>query len=161
MLDLAPLFTRRAGQLSGGERQRAAIARAMALDPLDFTLKSDSTFKFLQVGRTEEAMALAQSVLAHAPGSFDGLGALGNIYDGFGHSSDTYFYQVAGRLGIDRLAYWAHQFGYGEPTGIDLPGEAGGIVPDSEWKQQDLGVVAFVQRTDSSEVVQAARVTLE
>ncbi|MEX1335557.1 MAG: penicillin-binding protein 2 [Candidatus Limnocylindrales bacterium] len=72
----------------------------------------------------------------------EGWGPL-NIYDGFGHSSDTYFYQVAGRLGIDRLAYWAHQYGYGEPTGIDLPGEASGIVPDSEWKQRTKGEIYF------------------
>jgi penicillin-binding protein 2 len=72
----------------------------------------------------------------------EGWGPL-NIFDGFGHSSDTYFYQLAGSLGIDRLAYWAHQFGYGEPTGIDLPGEAGGIVPDSEWKQQTKGEIYF------------------
>ena len=37
-----------------------------------------------------------------------GFGAI-TIYDGFGHSSDTFFYQVAGMLGIDRLAYWAHE----------------------------------------------------
>jgi penicillin-binding protein 2 len=58
------------------------------------------------------------------------------IYDGFAHSSDTFFYQVAGRLGIDRLAYWAHQFGFGAKTGVDLPAEATGIVPSNEWKQK-------------------------
>ena len=72
----------------------------------------------------------------------EGWGPL-NIFDGFGHSSDTFFYQVAGRLGIDRLAYWARQFGFGEPTGIDLPGEASGIVPDSEWKQRTKGEIYF------------------
>ena len=52
----------------------------------------------------------------------------GRLHDpeGFAHSSDTFFYQVAQRLGIDRLAYWARQFGFGAPTGIDLPGEASG-----------------------------------
>lgn len=58
-----------------------------------------------------------------------------DIYDGFGHSSDTFFYQLAGGLGIDRLAHWAHEFGFGERTGIDLPGEARGIVPTDEWKR--------------------------
>jgi penicillin-binding protein 2 len=72
----------------------------------------------------------------------EGWGPL-NIFDGFGHSSDTYFYQLAGSLGIDRLAYWAHQFGYGEPTGIDLPGEASGIVPDSEWKRRTKNEIYF------------------
>lgn len=62
-----------------------------------------------------------------------------NIFCGFGHSSDTFFYQVAGMLGADRLAYWARQFGFGEPTGIDLPGEVPGIVPSNEWKMNALG----------------------
>ena len=47
-----------------------------------------------------------------------------NIYCGFGHSSDTFFYQVAGMLGIDRLGYWAKQYGFGAPTG-DRPARRG------------------------------------
>ncbi len=66
-----------------------------------------------------------------------------NIFDGFGHSSDTFFYQLAGRLGIDRLAYWAHQYGFGKPTGIDLPGEASGIVPTNEWKRRTKNEIYF------------------
>lgn len=66
-----------------------------------------------------------------------------NIFGGFGHSSDTFFYQLAGRLTIDRLAYWAHQFGLGRPTGIDLPGEASGIVPTNEWKRRTLNEIYF------------------
>jgi penicillin-binding protein 2 len=72
----------------------------------------------------------------------EGWGAL-NIYDGFGHSSDTFFYQLAGRLGIDRLAYWAHQYGFGKPTGIELPGEAPGIVPTNEWKRRTKNEIYF------------------
>ncbi|MEO7117927.1 MAG: penicillin-binding protein 2 [Candidatus Limnocylindrales bacterium] len=64
-----------------------------------------------------------------------GFGTI-NIIDGFAESSDTFFYQLAGDLGIDRLAYWAHQFGFGERTGIDLPGEARGLIPDNAWKQE-------------------------
>jgi penicillin-binding protein 2 len=62
---------------------------------------------------------------------------------GFGHSSDTYFFQVAGMLGADRLAYWARQYGFGQPTGIDLPGEASGIVPSNQWKMNLLGAPMF------------------
>jgi penicillin-binding protein 2 len=58
-----------------------------------------------------------------------------NIYDAFGRSAGTYFFQLAGKLGIDRLAYWADQFGFGRRTGIDLPGEARGIIPTDEWKR--------------------------
>ncbi len=71
-----------------------------------------------------------------------GFGAC-DIYCGFGHSSDTYFFQVAGKLGIDRLGYWAGQYGFGKPTGIDLPGEVSGIVPTNQWKQDALGSRIF------------------
>jgi penicillin-binding protein 2 len=70
-----------------------------------------------------------------------------DIFDGFGHSSDTFFYQVAGMLGIDRLAYWAHQYGFGSPTGIDLPGEAAGIVPSNQWKEDTFGQAIFPGET--------------
>jgi penicillin-binding protein 2 len=64
-----------------------------------------------------------------------GFGAI-TIYKGFAHSSDTFFYQLAGMLGIDRLAYWAHEWGFGQKTGVDLPNEATGIVPSNQWKEQ-------------------------
>jgi len=66
-----------------------------------------------------------------------------NIYCGFGHSSDTFFYQVAGMLGADRLGHWASEYGFGSQTGIDLPGEASGIVPTNAWKQEALGAEMF------------------
>jgi penicillin-binding protein 2 len=66
-----------------------------------------------------------------------------NMNGGFGHSSDTYFFQLAGMLGIDRLAYWAHQFGFGTPTGVDLPGEVAGIVPTNAWKRRVLNQSYF------------------
>jgi penicillin-binding protein 2 len=66
-----------------------------------------------------------------------------NIYCGFGHSSDTFFYQVAGMLGADRLGYWANQYGFGQPTGVDLPREVSGIVPTNAWKEDALGAPMF------------------
>ncbi len=62
-----------------------------------------------------------------------------NLDCGFGHSSDTYFFQLAGMLGIDRLGYWAKQYGFGARTGIDLPNEVVGIVPTNQWKIDALG----------------------
>ncbi len=70
-----------------------------------------------------------------------------DIFCGFGHSSDTFFYQLAGMLGIDRLAYWARQYGFGALTGVDLPGEVEGIVPDNAWKQDVLGAPIFPGET--------------
>ena len=66
-----------------------------------------------------------------------------NIICGFSHSSDTFFYQAAGKLGIDRLAYWAHHYGFGAPTRIDLPAEVGGIVPSNAWKQEVFGLPIY------------------
>jgi penicillin-binding protein 2 len=66
-----------------------------------------------------------------------------NIYCGFGHSSDTFFYQAAAMLGIDRLGFWAKQYGFGAPTGIDLPAEASGIVPTNQWKIDEFGLPIY------------------
>ncbi len=73
-----------------------------------------------------------------------------NIYEGFGHSSDTYFYQLSHRLGMNRLGYWARQLGFGSPTGIDLPNEAAGLVPTTQWKMDTYG-----QEVYPGEVLQA------
>jgi penicillin-binding protein 2 len=62
---------------------------------------------------------------------------------GFGHSSDTYFFQVAGMLGIDRLAHWANQYGFGGRTGIDLPGEVAGVIPSNQWKLDTMGLPIY------------------
>ncbi len=68
--------------------------------------------------------------------------------DGHGHvdmhralveSCDVYFYQVAQRLGVDKMAKWARRFGLGAPTGIALEGESAGLVPDRAWKRRRFG----------------------
>ena len=51
-------------------------------------------------------------------------------------SCDIFFYNVAARLGVDKIAKWAHAFGFGQPTKIDLDGEKAGIVPSTEWAEQ-------------------------
>lgn len=66
-----------------------------------------------------------------------------DIYCGFGHSSDTFFYQAATMLGIDRHGYWGKQYGFGSPTGIDLPAEASGQVPTNQWKLDNLGLPIY------------------
>lgn len=78
-------------------------------------------------------------------------------YDALGHgrvsflrgialSCDIYFYKIGGGypgevpvgLGIDRMAEYAKALGYGQVTGIELPGEAEGLVPTSAWKRINL-----------------------
>ncbi|KAA1190705.1 peptidoglycan DD-transpeptidase MrdA [Photorhabdus heterorhabditis] len=64
-----------------------------------------------------------------------GHGSL-NAYRSIVESADTFFYQVAYDMGIDRLSEWMTKFGYGEYTGIDLSEERTGIMPTREWKQR-------------------------
>jgi penicillin-binding protein 2 len=55
-------------------------------------------------------------------------------------SCDVYFYQMGLRLGVDRLAKYANLLGLGHKTGVPLPGEKGGLIPTSAWKEKRFGV---------------------
>jgi len=61
-----------------------------------------------------------------------------SLHRGIEQSCDVYFYNVGVRLGIDQIAFYAEQAGFGARTGIDLPNEAEGIVPSSKWKIRTL-----------------------
>jgi penicillin-binding protein 2 len=50
-------------------------------------------------------------------------------------SSDTFYYQLANDMGIDAIAAFMKKLGLGQKTGVDLNGEAVGILPSPEWKQ--------------------------
>lgn len=63
-----------------------------------------------------------------------------DMHGGIMHSCDVYFYDVARRVGIDRIAEMARRFGLGATLGVDLPGEKAGLVPDSDWKLGTIGV---------------------
>jgi len=64
-----------------------------------------------------------------------------NIVDAIVHSCDIFFYVIAGGyndfqgLGLKTLTHYARLFGFGEKTGIDLPGESPGLVPSARWKR--------------------------
>ncbi|MBX3726915.1 MAG: penicillin-binding protein 2 [Xanthomonadales bacterium] len=53
-------------------------------------------------------------------------------------SVNTYFYRLAVDMGIDRMAAFMGRFGFGERTGLDVIGEARGVLPSREWKQGTL-----------------------
>ncbi|CAA7620472.1 penicillin-binding protein 2 [Magnetospirillum sp. UT-4] len=61
-----------------------------------------------------------------------------DLIAGIKHSCDVYFYEVARRVGIDKIAEVARRFGLGVPTGIDLPNERNGLMPDRDWKRKAL-----------------------
>jgi penicillin-binding protein 2 len=56
-----------------------------------------------------------------------------DIHNAIPYSCDTFYYQLGDKLGIDRIAKYATAFGYGQKTGIDLPGEQAGLMPSQRW----------------------------
>jgi penicillin-binding protein 2 len=57
-----------------------------------------------------------------------------DLHKGIVHSCDVFFYNVGNKTGIDAIAETAQTAGFGKKTGIDLPGEAEGLMPSSKWK---------------------------
>ncbi|HYS63439.1 MAG TPA: penicillin-binding protein 2 [Paraburkholderia sp.] len=51
-------------------------------------------------------------------------------------SNDTYFYMLAHDLGVNNIANFMKPWGFGQITGIDISGEARGILPSTEWKRK-------------------------
>jgi penicillin-binding protein 2 len=61
-----------------------------------------------------------------------------NLRQAIARSVNTYFYSLALDMGIDRFSAWMANFGFGKSTGIDLPGEAAGVLPSREWKRAKM-----------------------
>ena len=58
-----------------------------------------------------------------------------NLASALAASCDVYFYGLGVELGMDRLARYATEFGFGEMTGVTLPGESAGLVPTKAWHE--------------------------
>ena len=82
-----------------------------------------------------------------------GHGAM-NLEKAIQHSCNIYFYNLGKLLGIERIAAYARQCGLGQLTGIDLPGEKRGLVPDPEWKRQNQGAPWYPGETISVSIGQ-------
>ncbi|MYE59224.1 MAG: penicillin-binding protein 2 [Alphaproteobacteria bacterium] len=59
-----------------------------------------------------------------------------DLFKALQQSCDIYFYEIAQRTGIDRIAAMARKLGLGAATGIELPGEHGGLIPTKAWKRK-------------------------
>ena len=79
-----------------------------------------------------------------------------NIYNAIPYSCDTFFYTLANRLGIDTIARYAESVGLGQRTGIDLPDEAAGTMPSTEWKLHTLHQPWYAGETISVGIGQGA-----
>jgi penicillin-binding protein 2 len=66
-----------------------------------------------------------------------------DLHDAIEQSCDVYFYEISRDIGIDNMQRYLEQFGLGHATGIDMAGEAGGLVPSRDWKRK-----AFSNRAD-------------
>ena len=71
-------------------------------------------------------------------------------------SCDVFFYTLAEKLGIDRIAKYATALGLGQKTGIDLPDEVSGVMPSEEWKIRNFKQKWFAGETISVGIGQGA-----
>ncbi|HEY1659661.1 MAG TPA: penicillin-binding protein 2 [Candidatus Sulfotelmatobacter sp.] len=71
-------------------------------------------------------------------------------------SCDVFFYTLADRLGIERIAKYATMLGLGQKTGIDLPNEVSGVMPSEEWKIRNFKQRWFAGETISVGIGQGA-----
>lgn len=68
-----------------------------------------------------------------------------NVTRALAESINTFFYYIGGGyggftgLGVEKIISYAGRFGLGSPLGIDLPGEAGGLLPNKAWKEETKG----------------------
>ncbi len=72
------------------------------------------------------------------------------------NSCDVFFYTLANKLGIERIAKYATDFGLGQKTGIDLPNEVSGVMPSEEWKLRNFKQKWFAGETISVGIGQGA-----
>src|SRR5271167_3020141 len=79
-----------------------------------------------------------------------------DITKGIYQSCDVFFYTLAEKLGIDRIAKYATMLGLGQKTGIDLPQEVNGIMPSEEWKIKNYKQKWYAGETISVGIGQGA-----
>jgi penicillin-binding protein 2 len=106
-----------------------------------------STVKPLYALAAQHYGILSPQQIEYCPGFFTLPGSSNKFRDDKVHGSldmrhaisescDVYFYRLADKMGIDRMHEFMSAFGYGELTGIDIPGEKPGLYASPEWKQR-------------------------
>src|SRR6266851_2009391 len=132
-------------------------------------LAPGSTFKIIMsVAGWQEG--LAQTLNVHCNGGANFYGRRFGCWVKEGHgvvdltkaiyqSCDVFFYTLAEKLGINRIAKYATALGLGQKTGIDLPQEASGVMPSEEWKVRNFKQKWFAGETISVGIGQGAVAT--
>jgi penicillin-binding protein 2 len=115
--------------------------------PINGVYPPGSTFKpFMALAALTLGKRTPQQAI-HDPGSFtfgghtfrdDKKGGHGTVdmYKSIVASCDTYYYMLANDLGIDNIAGFMGDLGFGRRSGIDIPGESEGVLPSQEWKRK-------------------------
>jgi len=129
-------------------------------------LAPGSTFKIIMaVAGWQEG--IAQTLHVNCIGSAEFYGRRFGCWEKGGHgevdldraiyqSCDVFFYTLAEKLGIDRIAKYATDLGLGQKTGIDLPNEVAGVMPSEEWKIRNFKQKWFAGETISVGIGQGA-----
>jgi penicillin-binding protein 2 len=107
-------------------------------------LAPGSTFKvIMSLAGLEENAAQTMHVFCNGGGTFYGRffacdkhHGMVDIEHAIPLSCDTFYYTLAQRLGIDTIAKYAIELGLSQKTGIDLPDEAAGVMPSTQWKMK-------------------------
>jgi penicillin-binding protein 2 len=128
-------------------------------------LAPGSTFKPLMALAGLESEAIDDSFTVHCGGGATFYGHFHkcwathggvSLHRGIVQSCDVFFYNVGNRMGIDKIAFYADQAGFGHRTGVDLPNEAEGIVPSSQWKIRNYRQKWYAGETISVSIGQGA-----
>jgi penicillin-binding protein 2 len=124
-----------------------------------------STFKVLMSIAGLESGVISPSTVLHCGGSINmygrpflcwkkgGHGAV-DVHRALVQSCNVFFYQVGRMAGIETIARYADMLNIGRPTGIDLPGEATGVLPSPEWKMRTRGEPWYAGETISVSIGQ-------
>jgi penicillin-binding protein 2 len=110
-----------------GALEEGAITKDTIVDDVGVLTVGNFTFpnwNFLQYGKTD---------------------GLINIVTAIKRSNDIFFYKAGEFLGITKLAAWSRKLGLGKPLGVELGGEASGLVPDPAWKKQQFNTPLDIQ----------------
>ncbi|MCD8496758.1 MAG: penicillin-binding protein 2 [Alphaproteobacteria bacterium] len=111
-----------------------------------------STFKMVTALAGLEAGKISRHTRHYCPGFFNfgnarfhcwkqgGHGSV-NVVRALAESCDTYFYEIANDVGIDRIAAMSRKLGLGKNLDFDLTEERPGLIPDKDWKRRELGQV--------------------
>jgi penicillin-binding protein 2 len=135
-------------------------------------LAPGSVFKVVMAAAMLESKLVPEEYSVYCPGYADFYGRMFkcHVYNKGGHgfvdlhkavvqSCDVYFYNIGKRLGIERIAEFARALGLGRRTGIDLPGEEAGLVPDEGWKRRVFKQPWYAGETISVAIGQGALIT--